>query len=299
MKNARLHKYALLVAFCTLMLVLAGASVTSTESSLSVPDWPLSYGQILPEMTGGVLFETGHRLVAKMVGFLVIILAIWIQRVDQRAWVRKLGWTALGVVCLQGLLGGLTVLFLLPKPVSISHACLAQLFFSLVVTIALVTSPGWRQGVALVEDAGTPSFRTLAMVTPVAVLIQIALGAGFRHHVLNILPHIAGALIVTSLVMYTAIAVMAQFPNHKALKQAATALLGITSMQVVLGVAAYASRLASAGTLTPPTSTIWYTVLHVGVGGLTMAASVVLAIQIRRNVVVAVEVPEQKLAMAS
>ena len=83
MKNPLLHKYALFVACCTLLLVLAGASVTSTESSLSVPDWPLSYGQILPEMKGGVLFETGHRLVAKTVGFLVIILAIWIQRVDK------------------------------------------------------------------------------------------------------------------------------------------------------------------------------------------------------------------------
>ena len=299
MKNPGLHKYALFLACCTLLLVLAGASVTSTESSLSVPDWPLSYGQILPEMKGGVLFETGHRLVAKTVGFLVIILAIWIQRKDERTWMRKLGWTALGVVCLQGTLGGLTVLYLLPKPISISHACLAQLFFSLIVSIALFTSPSWRQGPQLVEDSGTPSFRTLAWLTPASVLVQIALGAGFRHHVINILPHVAGALIVTSIVMYTAISVTVQFPNHKGLQQSGMALLGVTSMQVLLGIAAYLSRLSSAGALTPPTSTIWYTVLHVAVGGLTMAASVVLAIQIRRNVVPASEFSQQKLAMAS
>ena len=299
MKNPGLHKYALFLACCTLLLVLAGASVTSTESSLSVPDWPLSYGRILPEMKGGVLFETGHRLVAKTVGLLVIILAVWIQRKDERAWMRKLGWTALVVVCLQGTLGGLTVLYLLPKPISISHACLAQLFFSLIVSIAVFTSPAWRQGAQLVEDSGTPSFRTLAWLTPVSVLVQIALGAGFRHHVINILPHVAGALIVTSIVMYTAISVTVQFPNHKGLQRSGMAMLGVTSMQVLLGIAAYLSRLSSAGALTPPTSTIWYTVLHVAVGGLTMAASVVLAIQIRRNVVPASEFSQEKMAMAS
>ena len=45
---------------------------------------------------------------------------------------------------LQGILGGITVLFFLPPPISIGHAGLAQLFFCLTVTMALVTSPGWR-----------------------------------------------------------------------------------------------------------------------------------------------------------
>lgn len=299
MKNQGLHRYALLVACCTVFLVLAGASVTSTESSLSVPDWPLSYGQLLPEMKGGVFFETGHRLVAKTVGLLMIILAVWIQRVDERQWMKKLGWAAVGVVCLQGLLGGLTVLFLLPKPVSISHACLAQLFLSLTFSIALFTSPGWRQGAEIVRDHGVPSFRTLAWVTPLSVLAQIALGAGFRHHLINILPHIAGAVLVGSLVMYAAASVMVQFPKHKALHRSAVALLSITLFQIVLGIAAYISRLAAAGSLTPPTHTIWFTVIHVAVGGLTMASSVLLGIQIRRNIAPAEEVSRHKLAVAS
>ena len=299
MKNPGLHKFALFVSCCTLFLVLAGASVTSTESSLSVPDWPLSYGQILPEMKGGVLFETGHRLVAKVVGFLVIILAIWIQRVDDRSWMRKLGWTALGVVCLQGLLGGLTVLYLLPKPVSISHACLAQLFLSLTFSVALFTSPSWREGAVKVSDCGSPSFGTLAFITPLSVLMQIALGAGFRHHVINILPHVAGAVLVGGFVMYAASAVMTQYPEHKALHRASIALLAVTTSQVFLGIAAYGSRLAAAGSQTPPTSTILYTVIHVAVGGLTLATSVLWAIQIRRNVTPAAEMSRQKLAVAS
>src|ERR1022692_4928887 len=98
-------------------LVVAGASVTSKEAGLSVPDWPLSYGQVMPEMTGGVFFEHGHRMVATFVGMLTITLAIWLALADQRAWMRKLGWVALGAVIVQGLLGGLTVLLLLPPAV--------------------------------------------------------------------------------------------------------------------------------------------------------------------------------------
>src|SRR6266478_1786494 len=123
MESPWLHRYAILVAVCTLLLVLAGASVTSKEAGLSVPDWPLSYGQVIPDMTGGVLFETGHRMIATVVGILTIILAVWLQLVEKRSWVRKLGWAALGGVIAQGLLGGMTVLMLQPPAVSTAHAC--------------------------------------------------------------------------------------------------------------------------------------------------------------------------------
>ena len=83
-------------------------------------------------------------MIASTVGFLTIILAVWTWRVDPRPWMRKLGFAALGAVILQGLLGGLTVLFLLPPAISIGHAALAQLFFCSTVAIALFTSPGWR-----------------------------------------------------------------------------------------------------------------------------------------------------------
>ena len=119
MQTSWLHRYAILVAVCTLLLVLAGASVTSKEAGLSVPDWPLSYGQVIPDMTGGVLFETGHRDIAGVVGILTVILAIWISRVEKRPWMRRLGWVAVSLVVAQALLGGATVLMLQPPPVSI------------------------------------------------------------------------------------------------------------------------------------------------------------------------------------
>jgi len=281
MKSSWLHRYAILVAVCTLLLVLAGASVTSKEAGLSVPDWPLSYGQVIPDMTGGVLFETGHRMIASVVGMLTVILAIWIARIEKRAWMRRLGWVAVSLVVAQGLLGGATVLLLQPAPISMAHACLAQLFFSVTVAIAVFTSKKWQEGPEPVEDYGWPSLRTLGILTPVLILVQIALGAGFRHRAFGLLPHVIGAMLVPLVILLTGIFVLQQFPKHRSLRPAAVALLTITGVQVFLGIIAYVARINAAEY---PLAMVLTTVAHVATGGLTLAASVVLAIQIRRNV---------------
>jgi len=281
MQTVWLHRYAILVAVCTLLLVLAGASVTSKEAGLSVPDWPLSYGQVIPDMTGGVLFETGHRDIAGVVGILTVILAIWISRVEKRPWMRRLGWVAVSLVVAQALLGGATVLMLQPPPVSIAHACLAQLFFSVTVAIAVFTSRKWQEGPEPVEDYGWPSLRSLAIVTPILILLQIALGAGFRHRAFGLLPHVVGAMIVPLVILLVGVFALHQFPKHRSLRPAAVALLSITGVQVFLGVIAYIARINAAEY---PLAMVLTTVTHVATGGLTLAASVVLAIQIRRNV---------------
>ena len=173
-----MHRYAVFVAVCTALLVFAGGLVTSTGSALSVPDWPLSYGTVFPPMVGNVRFEHGHRLVAASVGMLTLGLAVWLWRREPRRAVRRLGLLALGAVVLQGLLGGLTVLLLLPPPVSVAHACLGQTFFCLVVAIALVTSPGWRR--AAVAPA-RPPLPALAAVLTGLVYLQLLVGATMRH----------------------------------------------------------------------------------------------------------------------
>jgi len=301
MQSPWLHRYAILVAVCTLLLVLAGASVTSKEAGLSVPDWPLSYGQVIPQMTGGVLFETGHRMIATIVGILTILLAIWIARVEKpphgRAWMRRLGWAAVSLVVAQGLLGGATVLLLQPAPISIGHACLAQLFFSVTVAIAVFTSRKWQEGPEPVEDYGWPSLRSLAILTPLLILLQIALGAGFRHRAFGLLPHVIGAMIVPLVILLAGVFVLQQFPRHRALRPAAIALLTITGVQVVLGIAAYFARMNAAAY---PLAMVLTTVAHVATGGLTLAASVVLAIQIRRNVrVTTPEIAQTRQAVTS
>jgi cytochrome c oxidase assembly protein subunit 15 len=175
-----LHRFALFTACATFCLVIAGGLVTSTGSGLAVPDWPLSYGQVMPPMVGGILYEHGHRMVATFVGLLTTILALWLWRKDDRPWVRVLGVTALGAVILQGVLGGLTVLYLLPTPVSVAHATLAQSFFSLTVLLALVTSRGWREsGAEPLPAAARTRFFILAAAG--AVFLQLVLGAWMRH----------------------------------------------------------------------------------------------------------------------
>ena len=114
-----LHRFAQFVVGCTVLLVLAGSLVTSTGSGLAVPDWPTSYGWNMftfppSKWVGGIFYEHGHRLIASTVGFLTIILAAWLWRADPRRWMKRLGVVALGAVIVQGVLGGITVLFFLP-----------------------------------------------------------------------------------------------------------------------------------------------------------------------------------------
>jgi len=273
-----------MLAVCTLFLVVAGASVTSNQAGLSVPDWPLSYGQVMPEMKDGVFYEHGHRMIASGVGFLTIILALWLWKSDDRVWMRNLGLAALLAVIAQGILGGMTVLFLLPKAISVSHACLAQIFFSTTVAIALFTSAGWRQGPVEVEDSGWPSLRMLALVLPPLVLMQIALGAAYRHRALGIMPHVIGAILIGTFLLMVAVFVLVQFGSHPALRRCSLWLISITFFQILLGVVAYAARISTLDAPYPMPVMVVSTVLHVATGALTMASSVLLSLQILRHV---------------
>lgn len=255
------HRYAKVVTVFTVLLIAAGGLVTSTGSGLSVPDWPTSYGWNmftfpLRHWVGGIRYEHGHRLIASTVGFLTIILAAWTWGVESRRWVRRLGFAALAAVILQGLLGGLTVIFFLPAPISIGHAGLAQIFFCLTLTLALVTSPGWTHTTATVAD---PMLRRIAAATTVLIYTQILVGATMRHtnaglaipdfpyafgHVIppvwsaKIAIHFAhrvGALVVSLAILATTSHVFYHHRGRPELVRPASLLLLCLSMQVTLG----------------------------------------------------------------
>jgi len=174
------HRLAWLLCAATAVLLTAGALVTGTGSSLAVPDWPLAYGRFFPPMVGGILFEHGHRMIAAAVGLVSLALALSLQFGERRRWVRNLGWGAVALVLFQGLLGGITVLLLLPRAVSISHALFAQLFFLVTVALVQVTAPGWAR---IVSGVG-PRERSLAPLGSAALfalLGQLVLGAAVRH----------------------------------------------------------------------------------------------------------------------
>jgi cytochrome c oxidase assembly protein subunit 15 len=178
-----LHRYTQFVAAATILLIAAGGMVTSTDSGLSVPDWPNTYGQFmfsfpLEKMVGGIMYEHGHRMIASTVGFLTLVLAVWTWMAEPRRWVRWVAVSALGVVIVQGILGGLTVLYLLPAPISVGHAGLAQVFFCLTISLALFTSRGWTAAASPVDD---PVLRRVALATSLVIYAQIILGATMRH----------------------------------------------------------------------------------------------------------------------
>lgn len=246
---------------CTVLLIAAGGMVTSTGSGLSVPDWPTTYGWNMftfpmSKWVGGIRYEHSHRLIASTVGFLTVILAIWTWRVEPRRWVRRLGFAALGAVILQGLLGGLTVLFFLPPAISIGHAGLAQLFFCLTVTMALVTSAGWKNAVDPVDD---PMLRRVAAATTALVYSQILIGATMRHNAAGLaipdfplafghlvppvwtgkvaihFAHRVGALFVSLSILATVAHVFYHHRQRLELTRPAFVLLLLVSMQVTLG----------------------------------------------------------------
>jgi cytochrome c oxidase assembly protein subunit 15 len=149
------------VAVCVFLLLIAGALVTSTQSGLAVPDWPLSYGKVMPPMVGGILYEHGHRLVAAAVSTLVgLELGALLFLLKGRKTVKVLAAVAFVAILLQALLGGLTVLFLLPPAVSSAHAALAEIVFALTAVVALMCSRTWKEISSNVNAPGADLRRT-------------------------------------------------------------------------------------------------------------------------------------------
>ena len=214
-----LHRFAIFTAAVTLVLIVAGALVTSNDAGLSVPDWPTSFGSIykMPLMVGGVKYEHTHRMVAEFVGLLTIILAAWTWFVEKRRWLRFLGLAALGTVIAQGILGGITVLFYLPPAVSSAHAAVAQTFFCIAVTIAVFTGKRSVEEQPRVEwDARRPTLFTLILLSIFVLYVQLILGAMFRHHGLSWWPHVVHAAVVAIVLSWTAIRAISVYPHIEA-----------------------------------------------------------------------------------
>ena len=306
-----LHRYTKLVAASTVLLIAAGGMVTSTGSGLSVPDWPNTYGWFMfsfpmDKWVGGILYEHSHRLIASMVGFLTVILAIWTWRADPRPWVRKLGFAALGAVILQGLLGGLTVLLLLPPAVSIGHAGLAQLFFCITLTLALVTSPSWQTPEPQIDDA---LLRRISATTTLLIYAQILLGATMRHtgaglaiptfplafgHVLPPIwtpaiavhfAHRVGALLVMCGIFAIAAEVWRRHRGRPDLVRPALLLVLLVCSQATLGALVILSGLQ------PVINT-----LHVVNGALVLGTSLVLTLRVHKRAAVEIVEPQRSRA---
>ncbi len=184
--HKNLQRFARLLAGLTFLLIFIGGLVTSTGSGLAVPDWPTTYGHFmfsfpLSKMAGGILYEHGHRMVASVVGMLTVVLVVWLWLKEPRRWLKWFGLGALLAVVVQGILGGITVLYKLPTPISVLHGCLAQAFFMMTIAIAIFTSQAWLKPATKIEDTSKPGVFYLATLTTAVVYLQLILGAIMRH----------------------------------------------------------------------------------------------------------------------
>ena len=178
-----LRRLSKLTAFSTLFLIFAGALVKSHEVGLSVPDWPTTYGKQMfaypiSDMVGGIFYEHGHRMIATIVGFFTMVQAIWLGFSHEQNWLKKVGYFALGTVIIQGLFGGITVLYFLPPPVSIIHGILAQTFFMTTIVIAYGLSIERSKREDIIWP---PKLKQGAIIIVGFVYVQLILGALMRH----------------------------------------------------------------------------------------------------------------------
>jgi cytochrome c oxidase assembly protein subunit 15 len=281
--NAWLHRYANFVAFCTFLLIIAGALVTGNDAGLSVPDWPTSFGSFrMPRMVGGVKFEHGHRMIAGAVGILTILLAIGLWRKDSRRWVHWVGFAAVMAVVAQAVLGGATVLFHLPVAISAAHATLAQIFFCLAASLAFFTRADWRWDEGKLQDRSSPSLQHLTVATTAAILVQLVLGAVYRHSGSGIAPHVVGACAVALLVAWVVSRVLALRGKQPTLLRSALLLAGLVVAQILLGTGSYMMKIAARGAPQPLPPVVDITTTHVAVGALLLVTSLYLTYQTYR-----------------
>lgn len=255
----KFHRYAVLIAISSLFLIAIGACITSQATGRQ----PASRG---------ILDGVVHRDVAVAVGILALGFAFW-QSLDQE--VPLLVWAALGFFALEGWVGWLGEALL--------HASLAPLAFAIFVALAVVTSAGWNVAPELVEDRAAPALRLFAIATPLLTLLQIMLGAAYRHNLIGLLPHLGGAMLVTLVILVLAMLIRQRHPEHKKLCTAATWLICILGAQVMLGFTALVLPVLKVS----PIAVIAATASHVVVGSLTLAANLVLVMLVHRTVYLA------------
>ena len=278
------HRFAVFVFCWTILLLVAGALVTSNDAALSVPDWPTSYGTLTPPMVGGIVYEHSHRVIAGVLGVLLIVEAVVIWRYEERRWLRWFALAAVGGVVAQAVLGGQVVIHLLHYWLPVLHACFAQIMFGAILSLAVFTSKWWTEGHNMLEDRGGPPIHTIANINAVVIFLQVFLGAGFRHQNMPIWPHIVGAGVVLGVISWTAAVLRRRFDASREMTLGRTLLHGMVGTQLLLGAAAYWSRLATHDAPQPMPVMVVLTVAHTVFGALVFATAILVVLMCYRLV---------------
>lgn len=281
--------FAKVAVAATFLLLGVGGLVTSKGVGLAVVDWPNSYGYNmflfpLSRMTGGIYYEHAHRLFGALVGLTTLVLAVLVQRIDERAWVRRLGWTALCMVALQGILGGLRVTgkFTLEASrlepeigLAVVHGVLAQLFLGTMVALAVFTSGGWRAEVRNPAARAPGRLDRVLCAALVALMVaQITLGAIQRHLDRGLTMHVALGAVVAAVALSCGTRAWALHGATRRLRSLGHAVADGTIVQIVLGLASWVVTRSLGGSRFE----VGVVTLHQWFGAALLACALVLAI---------------------
>jgi cytochrome c oxidase assembly protein subunit 15 len=275
------HRIALVLACATFPLLFIGGLVTSTGAGLAVPDWPTTFGYNMflypwSKMVGSVFYEHSHRLVASSVGALTVALALTLWFREQRNWLRWLGIAALGLVIVQGVIGGLRVI-LLEHTLAIIHAAFAQAFFALTVSLAVFTSPGWSRNSQSEALADGARLRRLCVSTTAVIYVQAVFGAILRHTGERLDAHLFFAAVVALHVSFIVSRITRWHAHQPSLMRPAGLLGALLLTQLSLGFASYVAKFTSALRLTSGTVVV-LTTTHVVIAALMLASSLALTL---------------------
>jgi len=248
------HRLAVVVAVLALVVIALGAYLTSDIRPLPGTTGPLGSDPALQQV---------HTIGGYIVAVLAIVLGVWALKPA------------------GGFLPILALILALSSIWPLLHAIMSPIFFAAIVVVAVTTSPRWLAGPQR-APVSWPPVRILALLTPLLVVMQIGLGAAFRHNAMGVVSHIMNAFIVIAIVLIAGVFVVKQHPEHPDLKPAALALLITAGIQVLLGFAVYLVLLMAESN---NIGLIITGVLHVTNGALTLAASVIFAMQVNRSLI--------------
>ncbi len=277
------HRVALLTACSTLPLLFIGGLVTSKGAGLAVPDWPTTFGYNMflypwSKMVGPIFYEHSHRLVASGVGFLTVILALLLWLRERRNWLRWLGVIALALVIVQGLIGGLRVV-LLKETLAIIHACFAQAFFALTVSLVLFTSKEWREMPQKSHVADAGRVQRLCLFTTSIIFLQGLFGAVLRYTGTRLDAHLIFAALVILHVVLLSARILRFHGARPGFYRPVVFLCGLLFLQLALGLGSYVGRFAPLGMALPPLAVEVLTTTHLVTGALMLVTSLVITLR--------------------
>lgn len=299
------HRFAVLLACATFPLIWVGGLVTTYAAGMAVPDWPSTYGYNLllyPWQTWlfgpwDLFIEHGHRLLGALVGMITIGFVWSVWQYDDRRWMRVAACAALGLVLLQGGLGGARVL-LDARQLAMIHGCVGPAFFAFAVALAVMTSRWWVAVTPLTKptELGT-KVRRLALLTLFFVYLQLVIGAQVRHVPVTASPsvfrfavffHLLMAFVVTVYIGQLLRAVFKEHRNQPVLMRPALALTALIALQICLGASTWVVKYGWPEALTNYSFAAGYTIQansllqslivtgHVATGSLILAFAVVM-----------------------